>query len=435
MLDRVFRLQENGTTVQRELLAGLTTFLAMAYIIPTNAAILSDAGLSFNAVVMATCFSAFFATALMALYANYPFALAPGMGLNAYFAYAVVLGMGVAWETVLGAVFISGVLFLVLSLSNVRESIINAVPLPLKHAIAAAIGLFLAFIGLQNAGIVVASPATMVTLGDLGAKTTLLSIIGLIITAVLMAKGVRGSILLGILVTTIIGIPMGVTKIPETLVAWPSFAAWTPVLGALDIGSALSLGLGTVILAFFFMDLFDSAGTFIGLAEKAGFLDKEGKLPQVGKAFISDSVGTIAGSVMGTSTVTTYIESSAGIAEGGRTGLTALTVAGLFLVALFFMPLFAMVPAAATAPALVMVGAMMATSLGKIEWNDVTHAFPAFVALIAMPLTYSISNGIFLSLIAYSVLRIATGRARDTHIIIHILAALFVLKFIFVGSA
>ena len=429
-LERRFRLHESGTTVRKELLAGLTTFLALAYIVPTNSGILSDAGMPFEAVVFATCIGGFFATLLMGLYANYPFALAPAMGPNAYFAYSVVIGMGVPWQTALGAVFLSGVLFLLLSVSTIREQIINSVPLPLKHAIAAGIGLFLAFIGLQNAGLVVASPATFVTLGDFGERSTLLACIGILITSVLVVKRVRGAILLGIVVTALVGIPMGVTSVPDRIVSLPDFSAWTPVLGQLDIAAALSLGLGTVILAFFFVDLFDTAGTFIGLSDKMGILDKQGNLPRVGRALVSDSVGTIAGSVFGTSTVTTYIESSAGIAEGGRTGLTAVTVALLFLVALFFTPVVAAIPGAATAPALILVGAMMASSMAKIDWDDPAIAIPAFIAMAAMPLTFSIANGIFLSLVAYSFIKVVTGKAREASWIVHALAVLFVVKFI-----
>ncbi len=429
-LDRYFRLQENGTTVRKELLAGLTTFLALAYIVPTNSGILSDAGMPFEAVVMATCISAFFATLLMGLYANYPFALAPGMGLNAYFAYSIVIGMGVSWQTALGAVFISGVIFLLLSVTTVREKIINAVPMSLKYAIAAGIGLFLAFIGLQNSGIVVSNPATFVALGDFGSASTLLAIIGLLITAALVVRRVRGGILLGILITTIIGIPMGVTSLPDRIVSWPSFATWAPVFGQLDIASALNLGLTTVIFAFFFVDLFDTAGTLIGLSDKAGYLDEKGNLPRVGKALVTDSVGTMVGSVFGTSTVTTYIESSAGIAEGGRTGLTSVTVAVLFLVALVFTPVIAIIPGAATAPALILIGAMMISSLGKIEWEDMSVAIPAFLAMIVMPLTYSIANGIFLSFVAYSFIMLVTGRISESSPIIHALSVLFILKFI-----
>jgi len=433
-LDRYFKLQENGTTVRKELLAGLTTFLALAYIVPTNSGILGDAGMPRDAVVIATCVSAFFATLVMGLYANFPFALAPGMGLNAYLAYTVVGRMGVPWQTALGAVFLSGVLFLLLSVSTLRERMINAVPLPLKHAIAAGIGLFLAFIGLMNAGIVVANPATLVAMGDFGTRSTLLATIGLFITVALLVRRVRGAILLGIIVTTVIGIPLGVTTAPERLLSWPSLSTWAPVLGQLDIGGALNLGITTVIFALFFFDLFDSAGTFIGLADKAGYLDEQGNLPRVGKAFVSDSIGTMAGAVFGTSTVTTFMESSAGMAEGGRTGLTAVTVAALFLLAPFFTPVIAIIPAAATAPALILVGVMMVTSLGKIPWDDIRVAIPGFLGMIVMPLTSSIANGIYASIIAYSFITVVTGKAREAGLIIHLLAALFIVKFILVGE-
>lgn len=430
-LERRFRLNEHNTSVRKEILAGITTFLAMAYIIPTNSAILSDAGMPFEGVVMATCLAAFFSTVMMGLYANYPFVLAPGMGLNAYFTYAVVLGMGVPWQTALGAVFISGLLFLVLSVTQIREAVINSVPMSLKYAVAGGIGLFLAFIGLQNSGIVVSDPATFVALGDLSDRTTLLAAIGTLITGALVVLRIRGAILLGILATAAIGVPMGVTSLPNRIVALPNFGEWSAIAGQLDILGALQLGLGTVVFAFFFVDLFDTAGTLIGLSDRAGYLDEKGRLPKVGKALVTDSVGTMVGAVLGTSTVTTYIESSAGIAEGGRTGLTTVTAGVLFLGALFFTPIISAIPAAATSPALVLIGAMMIASIAKIEWEDMSKAIPAFIAIIGMPLTYSIANGIYLSFIAYSFIHLVTGKRQDVSPMVLGLSILFVLRFIF----
>lgn len=431
MIERLFRVQERGSTVRTEVLAGITTFLAMAYILPVNSGILSETGMPFNAALLATAYSAFFATMVMALWANYPFALAPGMGLNAYFAYSVVLGMGVSWQTALGAVFISGALFLVLTYTKAREAVIDAVPMPLKYAIGAGIGLFIAFIGLTNGGLVVADPATFVTLGDFSSRPTLLTAIGVLITTSLVVMRMRGAILIGIVATALIGIPMGVTGTPSGVVALPQFGEWGTIFGKLDIAGALSLGLGTVIFAFFFVDLFDSAGTMIGLSDKAGYLDKQGRLPGMRRAMAADSVGTMAGAVAGTPTVTSYIESSAGISEGGRTGLTAAVVAILFFVAPFFAPIISVIPPSATAPALIIVGALMMSAVGKIDWDNLRHAVPAFIGLIAMPLTFSIANGIFLAFIAYSFISLITGKLKESSPLVHLLSLVFVLKFIF----
>lgn len=429
MLEKFFKLKENHTNVRTEIIAGITTFMTMAYIIFVNPSIVSETGMPFNAVLMATCFSAALSTFLMAFLANYPFALAPGMGLNAYFTYSVVLGMGISWQTALGAVFISGVVFLILSLTKVREMIINAIPNTLKLAISAGIGLFIAFIGLQNAGIVVDNPATLVGLGNLLEPSTLLAVIGLVITAVLLARGVRGAILLGIVITTIIGFFFGVTKAPQGFMALPRFSEWAPIFGKLDIKGALSLGLFNIIFAFLFVDMFDTVGTLVGVSERGGFL-VDNKLPRANQALLSDSIGTIVGSFFGTPTVTTYVESASGVAAGGRTGLTAATVAVLFLLALFFTPIIGIVPGAATAPALIIVGAMMITGITKINWEDFSDAIPAFIGIIAMPLTYSIATGIALSFALYPFVKALAGKGKEVSWLVWVLSILFIIRFI-----
>ncbi|MBO8126276.1 MAG: NCS2 family permease [Firmicutes bacterium] len=433
MLEKLFKLSENKTDVRTEIVAGLTTFMTMAYIIFVNPSIVSATGMPFNAVLMATCFSAALATLFMALLANYPFALAPGMGLNAYFTYSVVLGMGVSWQTALGAVFISGIVFLILTVSKIREMIIDAIPSPLKLAISAGIGLFIAFIGLQNAGIIVDNPATLVGLGDLSQPTPLLAVIGVVITAVMLARGVNGAILLGIIVTTIVGFFFGVTKVPEGFIAFPHFEDWAPVFGKLDIGGALSLGLFNIIFAFLFVDMFDTIGTLVGVSEKGGFL-KDGKLPRASKALLADSLGTVAGSIFGTPTVTTYVESASGVAAGGRTGLTGLTVSVMFLLALFFSPLIGIVPAAATAPALIIVGSMMITSIVKINWQDFSDAIPAFLGIITMPLSYSIATGIAVAFALYPFIKLFAGKGKEVNWLVWVLSILFIIRFAWLGA-
>lgn len=433
LLERLFKLRENKTNVRTEVLAGITTFMTMAYIIVVNPGIISETGMPLEAVMFATCISAAVATLLMAFLANYPFVLAPGMGLNAYFTYTVVLGMGISWQTALGAVFISGIVFFILSVTKIRETIVNSVPISLKSAIAAGIGLFIAFIGLSNGGLVVANPATMVGIGDFTQANTILTLIGLIITGALMARNVRGAILVGIILTAIIGIPMGLTDFSGGIVAWPSFSTWAPIFGQLDIVGALNTGFFTIVFAFLFVDFFDTAGTLIGVSTRAGFLDSKGRLPRAGGAFTADSIGTMFGSVAGTPTVTTYVESAAGVAMGGRTGLTAVVAAIGFLLALFFTPLITALAAvpAITAPALILVGSLMIRSVVDIDWNESSEAVPAFLAIIAMPLAYSISEGIALGFIAYPVIKLLSGKAKDVHWIMYALALLFVLRYAF----
>ncbi len=445
MLERLFKLQENGTTVRTEVLAGFTTFMTMAYIIFVNPAILSQAGMPFGAVMVATAVSAAFATLLMGLLANYPFALAPGMGLNAFFTYTVVLGMGLSWQTALAAVFVSGITFLLLTLTRAREAIINSIPLSLKYAVSVGIGLFIAFIGFTNAGIIVPSSATMVSLitphhfadPELAATlkpwvtpaSVLLSIFGLVFTGFLVVRKVRGALLYGILVTTVLGIPFGVTNVENfRLVSAPPSLAETFL--ALDLRSLLDYGLITIIFTFAFVDLFDSVGTFIGVASKARMLDDRGHLPRANRALLADSLGTIFGSLTGTSTVTTYIESASGVAEGGRTGLTALVVAGLFLLSIFFSPLVGIIPNAATAPILIIVGIFMMEPIMRINFNDFLEAIPAFFAIVMMPFAFSIAEGIVAGVLIYTALHALAGKFEKISLTMWILTVLFLLRFI-----
>lgn len=427
MLESLFKLSQNNTTVRRELLAGLTTFLTMAYIMFVNPQILGDAGMDKGAVFVATCLGAAFGTAIMGLYANYPVALAPGMGLNAYFTYGVVNGMGYSWQIALGAVFISGCLFLILSLLPVREWIINSIPRSLKFAIAAGIGFFLAIIGLKNAGIVVAHPATLVTLGNLKSTPVILACVGFLAIIALEARRVPGALLIAILGITAVGVLMGVSAAGGLVSMPPSLA---PTFLAMDVMGALHIGLVAIIFAFFMVDLFDNAGTLIGVAQRGGLLDSQGRLPRIGKALVADSVATMGGAALGTSTVTSYIESAAGINAGGRTGLTAVTVAVLFLLGLFFAPLAGIIPAYATAPALVFVACLMARGLAEIAWEDITEAAPALVTAIAMPLTFSIATGIGLGFIVYAAGKILSGRFSEVNPAVLIISIAFVVKFI-----
>ncbi|GAB6099973.1 NCS2 family permease [Halanaerocella petrolearia] len=431
LLDSLFNLEEHNTDVRTEVMAGITTFMTMAYIIFVNPSIVSKTGMPIEAVMIATAMSSAFATLCMAFLANYPFALAPGMGINAYFTYTVVLGMGLSWQEALGAVFISGLIFIVLTLTKVRKRIINAMPTNLKSAISAGMGLFIALLGMENAGIVVNSKATLVTLGDLTTPATLLAIVGIIITVLLMAKEFKGSILIGIVITTALGIPFGVVEAPEALIKVPALADWKPVMFQADIGGALDVGLFTVIFSFLFVDMFDTAGALIGVSQQGGFLDEDGNLPKVDNALFADSIGTIAGSMMGTPTVTTYVESATGVAQGGRTGLTGVVVALCFVLSIFFSPVIAIVPAAATAPALIIVGSMMMQNALHIEWDKVTESIPAFITIIAMPFTYSISTGISLGFIFYPIIKFLYGEGRQVDWIVYIFGGLFIVKYIY----
>jgi AGZA family xanthine/uracil permease-like MFS transporter len=432
LLERQFHLKEFGTTARTEILAGVTTFLTMAYIIFVNPDILSNAGMDRGAVFVATCLAAAFGSAMMGLVANYPIALAPGMGLNAYFAFSVVLGSNgaITWQAALGAVFISGVIFLILSILPVREWIINAIPKSLKMAIGAGIGLFLGIIALKEAGVIVASPATLVTAGTLHAPATILAILGFFVMVALDRLRVPGAIIIAILATAAAGILLGVSEFKGIVSAPPSLA---PTFFAMDLGAALNLGLVAIIFTFLFVDLFDNTGTLIGVAHRAGLIGPDGRIPRLGRALISDSSAAMVGAALGTSTTTSYIESAAGVKAGGRTGMTAVIVALLFLAALFLAPLALTIPSYATAPALLYVACLMARALTEIDWEDATEFVPAVVTALAMPLTFSIAEGIAFGFISYAAIKILSGRFRDLNAALVILAVLFVIKFAWIG--
>ncbi|MDP1839426.1 MAG: NCS2 family permease [Reyranella sp.] len=430
MLEQVFKLSENKTSVRTEVVAGITTFLTMAYIIFVNPAILSAAKMPFGAVFTATCVAAAIGCMLMAFLANYPIALAPGMGLNAYFAFGVVGGMGHTWQVALGCVFLSGIIFFIISVLPIREWIVNAIPKSLKMAIAAGIGLFLALIALKNAGIVVANPETLVTHGKLVSWPVLMATLGFALIVALEYRRVMGGVIIGILVVTVISILAGQQKFEGIFDMPPSIA---PVFLQMDIAGALQVGLVTVVFAFLFVDLFDNTGTLIALAHRGGFMRPDGTVPRLRGALISDSAAAMIGAAVGTSTTTSYIESASGINAGGRTGLTAATVGILFLLALFVAPLAASIPAYATAPALLYVACLMARGLTEVEWNDITEAAPAVITAIAMPFTFSIADGIAFGFISYAGIKLAAGRYADVHPAVAILAALFVIKYVVIG--
>ena len=429
VLDRYFRLSERGTTVLTELRAGVATFLTMAYILLVNPQILADAGMPPDDVARATALASAAATLLMGLWAHYPFALAPGMGLNAYFTYGVVQGMGVSYHVALAAVFVEGLLFLALALSGVRGAVLRAIPDALKVATSGGIGLFLAIIGFQHAGLVIDSPATLVTLGTPTHPTTLLALGTLVLMALLLVRRVPGALLLGILAGTLVAWLTGLAPLPERWVQLPGLPRETLV--SFDFGTLLHAKLVTVVLAFLFVDFFDTAGTLMGIGRLGGFLNARGELERAREAFSADAVGTTLGALLGTSTVTTYIESATGIEEGGRTGLTAVVVALLFLLSLFLAPLFTAVPAAATAPALILVGVFMMQGLTELNWRKYDEAIPAFLTITLMPFTYSIANGIAFGLIAYVLLQVLSGRARAVHPILYVLAILLSLYYAF----
>ena len=430
VIERVFQVSQNNSTISRELVGGLTTFMAMAYVVVVNPRILGEAGMPVDGVLFATCLSAAIATLIMGVWANYPIALAPGMSLNAYFTYSIVLGRHVPWQTALGVVFLSGTLFLVLTLTNIREHIVNDIPDSLKHGTAAGIGFFIAFIGMRNAKMIVASPATFVGIGKIADPQVLLAALGLILIAILMSRRVGGAILIGIVVIALAGIPLKLTSWPAHLFSLPHPAG---TFMKLDFRSAARLGLGELIFVFFFVDLFDNVGTLVGVCEQAGFL-KDGKFPRASRALLADAFGTMVGAVVGTSTVTSYIESAAGVAAGARTGLGNLVIAGLFFAAMFCAPVVAAIPSYATAPALILVGALMCSSLPKIRWNDFTEAFPAFMTMVATPLTFSIATGLSLGLLSFTFLKLGAGRHREISPLIWVLTILFVLRYAFLGS-
>ncbi len=431
MLERLFHLSGHRTSLRTEVLAGVTTFLTMAYIIFVNPAMLAQAGMDKGAVFVATCLAAAVGSAAMGLLANYPIALAPGMGLNAYFTYGVVIGMGVPWPVALGAVFVSGVLFLVLAVTRVREAIINAVPQSLKLSISAGIGLFLGLISFENAGLIEGHKATLITLGHLDRPEPMLAAAGFVAMVGLEARRVPGAIMIAILGTAAAGMLLGVTPF-DGIAAWPPSIA--PTFLKMDVAGALDLGLVTIVFALLFVDLFDNAGTLIGLAHRAGMLDERGRLPRLGRALIADSLAAMAGGVLGTSTTTSYIESASGINAGGRTGLTAVVTGLCFVAALFLAPLAAAIPAYATAPALLFVACLMARSLAEIVWDDVTEAVPAVVTALAMPFTFSIAHGIAFGFITYAAAKLLGGKARQVGPTVWLLAGAFVLKFVLLGS-
>jgi adenine/guanine/hypoxanthine permease len=430
LLDSYFKLTENQTTVKQELLGGATTFMTMAYIVVVNPQILAQAGMPPEGVVFATCVSAAVATLVMGLYANYPIALAPGMSLNAYFTYSVCIGMHIPWRTALGVVFFSGVLFVLLTVTRVREQIVDGIPDCLKHSTAAGIGLFIAFVGMRNAKLVVANPATFVSIGNFSDRAVQAACFGIVLTLILMVRRFNGAILLGILGTTLFGIVRGIASWPSGLVAMPQLSS---TFLQLDFRGAMHLGLLEIIFAFLFVDLFDNVGTLVGVCEQAGFI-KNGKIPRVGRILLADGVGTMFGALTGTSTVTSYIESAAGIAAGARTGLSNMFVAILFLVALLFSPLAIAIPGFATAPALILVGALMTQSIAHVKWADFTEAFPAFMTMLAMPLTFSIATGLSLGVIAFSIVKLAAGKYREVGVVLWILTGLFLLRYIYLAA-
>ena len=426
MLQKLFGFVPSSMTVKREVIAGITTFLTMAYILAVNPSILSDAGMDKGAMFTATVISSVLATLVMAMYAKLPFALAPGMGLNAFFAYTVVLTMGYSWQFALTAVFIEGIIFILLTLTGLRQKIVDSMPLVLRRAISPGIGFFIAFIGLKNAGIVSASPATFVTMGNLHDPAVLLAAFGILLSAVLLIKKVTGALLIGILVTTVIGIPLGVTHFTSVLDVPPSIA---PIVMKFEWHNVLSFDMAICVLTFLFIDMFDTIGTLLGVSHRAGMVDEKGNIPHLTEAFMADAIGTAAGAMLGTSTVTTYVESASGVNAGGRSGLTSFTTAICFVLALFLAPLFLAIPAQATAPALVLVGVMMMTDVSKLHLGDFADAVPAFVCIALMPLTYSISDGILMGLITYVLLRLFAGRYRELKLGMIVLAVLFVLKY------
>ncbi|HLV27790.1 MAG TPA: NCS2 family permease [Burkholderiaceae bacterium] len=427
MFEQIFRLREHGTNVRSELLAGATTFLTMAYIIFVNPEILSGTGMDRNAVFVATCLAAALGSIIMALVANWPIGMAPGMGLNAFFAFTVVGALGYSWQQALGAVFISGVIFLIITITGIRGWLVAGIPRSLRSAIAAGIGLFLAIIALTSSGIVVASPATKIALGNLTEPAALYTILGFFIIAALDALRIRGAILIGIMVVTLLSMALGHNNFNGLMSMPPSLA---PTFMQLDIAGALHTGFVHVILVLVLVEVFDATGTMIGVAKRAGLIE-EGRPGRLGRALFADSTAIVAGSMLGTSSTTAYAESAAGVQAGGRTGLTALTVAVLFLLALFFSPLAGSVPAYATAPALLYVAGLMLREITDAEWDDVTEATPAALTALVMPFTYSIANGLAFGFISYVVLKVVTGRAREVHAASYIVAALFIIKFAF----
>ncbi|HRW24009.1 MAG TPA: NCS2 family permease [Spirochaetia bacterium] len=425
-MEQLFKLKQHGTTVRTEVMAGITTFMTMAYILAVNPGILSATGMPAGGVFTATALASMIATLLMAFMANLPIALAPGMGLNAFFAFTVVLTMGYSWQLALTAVFVEGIIFILMSFFNIREAIVKSIPQNIKNAVSVGIGLFIAFIGLQNAGIIANNDATLVSLGDITHGAPLVAVIGLVVSGVLLAFKVKGALLIGIVATTIIGIPFGVTSIPK---GWsPVSAPAAPIFMAFDFSQIFTLDFFVVLFTFLFVDIFDTIGTLVGVTTQAGIIGKNGEIPKVKQALLADAIGTVAGAALGTSTVTSYVESASGVAEGGRTGLTSLTTGLLFGLALFLSPLFLLVPSAATAPALILVGLFMLSPVKDIDLTDFTEAIPAFLTIIMMPLAYSIAEGLVFGILSYIFLKAITGKFKDISIVTWIVGAFFILK-------
>lgn len=432
MFEKLFKLKQNQTSLKQEAIAGLTTFMTMAYIIFVNPMMLADAGMDHGAVFVATCLAAAVGCILMGVLANYPIALAPGMGLNAFFTYTVVGEMGYSWETALGAVFLSGICFLILSLVRIREWIVNSIPMSLRIGIAAGIGLFLALIGLKSAGIVVADPVTLVTMGDITSFPAVMAVLGFFLIIAMVQRGMKSAVILSILIITALGLAFGDVKYNGLVSLPPSVA---PTFMAMDLSQVFEVSMLSVVFAFLFVDLFDTSGTLVAVAQRGGFLDEKGRLPRLNRALVADSLATIAGAGFGTSTTTSYVESTAGVSVGGRTGLTAVVVGLLFILALFLSPLAGMIPAYATAGTLFYVAILMMSGLVHVEWEDLTEAAPVVVVCILMPLTFSIATGIAFGMISYAAIKILSGRFKDLNIGVIILAALFVAKFIYMAHA
>lgn len=427
-MESYFKLRENETNIKTEILAGITTFMTMAYILVVNPSILSQTGMNFGAVFTATALAAIVSTLLMGIYAKLPFAQAPGMGINAFFAFTIVIGMGHTWQFALTAAFLEGIIFIILTIFNVREAIIDSIPVNVKKAISVGIGLFIAFIGLENAGIVVhPKSGTIVALGNVTSGTALLAIIGVILTGVLLARNIKGALLIGIVITTIIGIPMGITKLPNAVFSMPP--SISPIFLKFEWNHIFTADMFIALFTLLFMDMFDTIGTLVGVATKAGMLDEKGNVPRAKEALMSDAIGTTLGACFGTSTVCTYVESASGVAAGGKTGLTAVSTAVMFMLALFISPLFLMIPSAATAPALILVGLFMLSPIKELDLTDFTEAIPAFLTIIMMPLAYSISDGLIFGIVSYVALKVLVGKGKEVTITTYIIAALFILKF------
>jgi len=429
MLEKLFKLKENGTNVKTEILAGLTTFMTMAYILVVNPDILSKTGMDFGAIVTATGLSAIVATLVMALWANLPFALAPGMGLNAFFAFTVCLGLGHPWQFALTAVFIEGLIFIVLTFFNVRSAIVNAIPLPLKHAVSCGIGLFIAFIGLVSAGIIKQGQGIPVTLGDVTSMPALIALLGLLVGGILLVRKVKGALLLAIVFSTVAALLLGVAHLPENRVFVTLPPSLEPILFKFTFSHIFTRDMLIIVLTFLFVDMFDTVGTLVGVASKADMLDEKGGVPNVKQALFADAIGTTVGACIGTSTVTVYVESAAGVTEGGRTGLTALVVAVLFGVALFFAPVFQMIPGCATAPVLILVGLFMMSPILKINFDDYTESLPCFLTIVMMPFAYSIAEGISFGIISYVLLKALSGKFKEVSWLMAVLAVLFLIKY------